>query len=112
MKNLFLISILLLPTLVGAQEEGNNIAALSKNVNWYWTCVAAFLVFFMQAGFAFVEAGFVRAKNVINIMMKNVADLGIGSLAFWGIGFGIMFSGANFEFFPNPDVNSFEEDPN
>ena len=115
MKFLFLTTILFLPALVGAQEEvslGNNIAALSKHVNWYWTCVAAFLVFFMQAGFAFVEAGFVRAKNVVNIMMKNVADLGMGSLAFWGIGFGIMFSGSSFEFFPNPDVNSYGEDPN
>ncbi len=66
----------------------------------------------MQAGFALVEAGFVRAKNVINIMMKNMADLSVGALLFWAIGFGVMFSGSTFEFFPNPDVNSFGEDPN
>lgn len=56
-----------------------------------WTCVAAFLVFFMQAGFAMVEAGFTRAKNAVNIMMKNLMDFSIGSLAFFLVGFGLMF---------------------
>ena len=56
-----------------------------------WTLVAAFLVFFMQAGFALVESGFVRAKNVCNIVMKNVMDFSIGSIAFFLIGFGLMF---------------------
>jgi hypothetical protein len=45
----------------------------------------------MQAGFAMVEAGLTRAKNAINIMMKNLMDFSMGSLAFWAIGFGIMF---------------------
>ncbi|WP_246803907.1 ammonium transporter [Desulfosarcina cetonica] len=45
----------------------------------------------MQAGFAMVEAGFTRAKNSINIMMKNLMDFSIGSIAFWAIGFGLMF---------------------
>jgi len=85
---------------------------LSKHVDWLWTCVAAFLVFFMQAGFALLEAGLVRAKNLINIMMKNLADLSVGTIGFWAIGFGIMFSGEVFEFFPNPDANSYGEDPN
>jgi Amt family ammonium transporter len=85
---------------------------LSKHVDWFWTVIAACLVFFMQAGFAFVEAGMVRAKNLINIMMKNLADLSIGTLGFWAIGFGLMFSGDVFEFFPNPDVNSYGADPN
>ena len=53
--------------------------------------MAAALVFFMQAGFAMVEAGFTRAKNSINIMMKNLMDFSIGSIAFWAIGFGLMF---------------------
>ncbi|MCI5158785.1 MAG: ammonium transporter, partial [Candidatus Electrothrix sp. AUS1_2] len=55
------------------------------------TLVAAALVFFMQAGFAMVEAGFTRAKNAINIMMKNLMDFSMGSLFFWAIGFGLMF---------------------
>ena len=56
-------------TVTGVSEAGeatalpDQIAALSSQVDWFWTCVAAFLVFFMQAGFAMVEAGFTRAKN-------------------------------------------------
>lgn len=60
-------------------------------VDLVWTLVAAILVFWMQAGFALLEAGFTRAKNVVNILMKNILDLSAGSLAFWAIGFGLMF---------------------
>lgn len=56
-----------------------------------WTVIAAVLVFFMQAGFAMVETGFTRAKNACNIVMKNLLDFCIGSLAFWAVGFGLMF---------------------
>ncbi|MDP1562114.1 MAG: ammonium transporter [Pirellulaceae bacterium] len=66
-------------------------AALTDQTGWLWTCIAAFLVFFMQAGFALVEAGFTRAKNVVNIIMKNVLDLSVGSIAYWMVGFGLMF---------------------
>lgn len=58
-----------------------------------WTCIAAFLVFIMQAGFAMLEAGFTRAKNAVNIMMKNIMDFCIGTLAFLIIGFHLMFAG-------------------
>jgi Amt family ammonium transporter len=61
------------------------------NVNVVWTCVAAFLVFFMQPGFAMVEAGFTRAKNAVNILMKNLMDFSIGTITFFVIGFGLMF---------------------
>jgi len=64
---------------------------VQTHANYLWTLVAACLVFFMQAGFAMVEAGFTRAKNSINIMMKNLMDFSIGSIAFWAIGFGLMF---------------------
>ena len=67
------------------------VAAVQTNVNYVWTLVAAALVFFMQAGFAMVECGFTRAKSAVNIMMKNLLDFSMGSLAFWSIGFGIMF---------------------
>jgi len=60
-------------------------------INTMWTLLAAFLVFFMQAGFALVETGFTRAKNAANIMMKNLMDFCVGSLMYWLIGFGIMF---------------------
>jgi len=64
---------------------------IQTNINIVWTCLAAFLVFFMQAGFAMVEAGFTRAKNAVNIIMKNLMDFSIGSLTFFLIGFGLMF---------------------
>ena len=112
---LLLVALASIPSIAGAEPAlpgPDATSTLSSHVNWFWTCIAAFLVFFMQAGFALVEAGFVRAKNVVNIMMKNMADLSVGALLFWAIGFGVMFSGSTFEFFPNPDVNSFGEDPN
>ena len=60
-----------------------------------WTLVAAFLVFFMQAGFAMVETGFTRAKNAGNIIMKNLMDFSLGTPAFWLIGFGLMHAGSS-----------------
>jgi Amt family ammonium transporter len=68
---------------------------LQTNLNIVWTSVAAFLVFFMQAGFAMVESGFTRAKNTVNIMMKNLMDFSIGTVAFFVIGFGLMFGVSN-----------------
>ena len=64
---------------------------VQSHADYVWTLVAAALVFFMQAGFAMVETGFTRAKNAVNIMMKNLMDFAMGSLAFWAIGFGLMF---------------------
>jgi len=59
-----------------------------------WVLMATVLVFFMQAGFAMVEAGATRAKNAANIVMKNLMDASVGTIIFWAIGFGLMF-GAN-----------------
>ena len=67
------------------------IELVQEHANFLWTLIAAALVFFMQAGFAMVEAGFTRAKNAVNIMMKNLMDFSIGSLGFWALGFGLMF---------------------
>ncbi len=78
------------PSAVEAAKE-----ELQTNINIVWTCVAAFLVFFMQAGFAMVETGFTRAKNAVNILMKNLMDFSVGSLAFFLIGFGLMFGKTN-----------------
>jgi len=71
------------------------IALVQTNADYVWTLVAAALVFFMQAGFAMVEAGFTRAKNSINIMMKNLMDFSMGTLAFWALGFGLMFGASS-----------------
>ena len=64
-----------------------------NSANVIWTLVAAFLVYFMQAGFALCEAGLTRAKNTGNILMKNMMDFCIGTPCFWIIGFGLMFGG-------------------
>lgn len=56
-----------------------------------WTLMCAFLIFMMQAGFAMLEAGHVRAKNTVNVLMKNFLDCCIGSIAFWLLGYGVMF---------------------
>ena len=76
-------AIALLPTGAGAaddpalQEVAQGLQTTLDNV---WILVAALLVLFMQAGFALVEAGLTRAKNVANVMMKNLMDLCFGAL--------------------------------
>ena len=79
-----------MPTIAGNAEA---IATVQTHADYLWTLIAAALVFFMQAGFAMVEAGFTRAKNAVNILMKNLMDFSMGSIAFWAIGFGLMFGG-------------------
>ncbi|MBN1595933.1 ammonium transporter, partial [candidate division FCPU426 bacterium] len=78
-----------LAELVSAAETAAKTA--QDSANWVWILIAAFLVFFMQAGFALVEGGLTRAKNVGNIMMKNMMDFSLGSIAYFILGFGIMF---------------------
>ncbi len=60
-----------------------------------WVMIAAFLVFWMQAGFAYVEGGLTRAKSTNNIMMKNLMDFCLGTVAYWAVGFAIMFGNGN-----------------
>ena len=76
---------------------------LISSINTTWVLIAAALVFFMQAGFAMVEAGFTRAKNSGNIIMKNLMDFCIGTPLFWIVGFGIMF-GSSSGFFGGIDL--------
>ncbi len=92
---LFIASPLLAREGAEAAVDASALDVLQNNINIIWTCVAAFLVFFMQAGFAMVESGFTRAKNTINIMMKNLMDFSIGSVAFFLLGFGLMFGVTN-----------------
>ncbi|MDY6978319.1 MAG: ammonium transporter [Pseudomonadota bacterium] len=72
----------------------DNAAGLQQSMDTVWLITAGALVFFMQAGFALLESGMSRAKNSVNVVMKNYMDLCLGSLAFWLIGYGLMF-GAN-----------------
>ena len=64
-------------------------------VDTLWVLVAALLVFFMNAGFAMLESGLCRAKNTVNILAKNFIVFALSSLAFWAIGFAIMFGDGN-----------------
>ena len=85
------------PTALAAQDAPTlestaaAIELVQRHADFLWTLIAAILVFLMQAGFALIEAGMTRAKNAVNICMKNIMDLSMGSLAFWLVGFAIMF---------------------
>ncbi|KKB49825.1 MAG: ammonium transporter [Parabacteroides gordonii] len=72
------------------------ITDLALSLDTVWMLLAAMLVFFMQPGFALVEAGFTRTKNTANILMKNLLDFSLGSLLFWAVGFGVMFGAGGF----------------
>lgn len=67
-------------------------------LNVMWMLIAGFLVFFMQAGFALVEAGFTRAKNVAHTMMMNIMVFCIGALGYWLTGFALQFGAVNFTY--------------
>lgn len=83
------LGVLTAPGLALAQDAPEML--LQSNANILWTLIAAILVMFMQAGFACVECGFTRAKNAGNILMKNYLDFSAGAIAFFLVGFGLMF---------------------
>jgi len=89
-----LLALIALATIAGptfAEGDAPTNADLAKSINTVWVLIAGFLVFFMQAGFGFLEAGFVRSKNVVNIMAENFLDTTMTTIGFWAAGFGIMF---------------------
>ena len=87
-----IVAVILLPLLVFA---GNNTEVdIMKIINTMWVLLAAFLVFFMQAGFGMLETGLIRAKNASNILMKNMLDFCMASLGFFIFGYAIMFGGS------------------
>ncbi len=92
------LALVLLPAVAHALDgriDGKPVPELQVAVDTIWTAFAAVLVFLMQAGFAMVEGGFTRAKNVANTMMKNFGDFSMAALGFWILGFGIMFGNGN-----------------
>jgi Amt family ammonium transporter len=72
--------------------------SLTVDINVFWMILAGFLVFFMQAGFALVETGFTRSKNVAHTMMMNMMVFCIGAVGYWLVGFAFQFGGVNFAF--------------
>lgn len=89
---LFSLLFLLVPTVAWADEP--TVASLAVAVDTIWVLMAAFLVFLMHAGFTMLEIGFTRAKNAVNIIMKNMLTISVGAVTFYIIGFGIMFGGS------------------
>jgi ammonium transporter, Amt family len=86
---------------VFAQEAPTieGVAATAKeattSINIMWMLIMGFLVFFMQAGFALVETGFTRTKNVAHTMMMNIMVFCIGAIGYWLVGFGLQFGSVN-----------------
>ena len=78
----------------GSATYTEDVAGLKIATNFAWTLVAAFLVFFMQAGFALLGAGALRVKNTVNYFAKSYMDFSIGALAYWAVGFALMFGGS------------------
>lgn len=102
--SLLFCSFLLLP---GISLANDTEAAISVSSATIWMATSIALVFFMQAGFALLECGTSRAKNAINVIMKNYTDICFGSVLFWAYGYGLMFGDSQMgiigitHFFPN-----------
>ena len=92
-----LIALVSFTSVVALADEhgGDSVWTTDVAVDTLWVLVASMLVFFMNAGFGCVEAGFCRAKNAVNILGKNFVVFGISSIAFWIIGWAIMFGEGN-----------------
>ena len=75
-------------------DAGQDVKLLKIGINIFWTLMTGFLVMFMQAGFALVETGLTRSKNVGHTMGMNFMVYAIGMLGFWICGFAIMFGGS------------------
>ncbi|NMF66532.1 ammonium transporter [Brasilonema octagenarum UFV-OR1] len=74
---------------------GSTTAELKVAIDTLWVAIAAFLVFFMNAGFCMLETGLCRQKNAVNVLAKNLVVFALATVAFWAIGFGLMFGDGN-----------------
>jgi len=81
---------LMIVALLISESAFAGFSGINEGVDVAWIAIAAALVFLMQAGFALLEAGMSRAKNAINVIMKNWSDMCVGVLVFWAVGFGLM----------------------
>jgi ammonium transporter, Amt family len=68
---------------------------LKVGIDTMWVMVAGMLVFFMNAGFCMLETGFCRQKNAVNVLSKNLIVFALSTIAFWVVGFGLMFGTSN-----------------
>ncbi|WP_298509913.1 ammonium transporter [uncultured Kordia sp.] len=89
----------ILPTIITAQDVVPATAkdieaavnAINTDMGMLWMLISGILVFFMQAGFTLVESGMTRSKNAVNIAMKNILDICVGSLTYWLVGYSLMY---------------------
>ncbi len=91
MNKLYIVLAVLLLSNVFCFAEMTSVEDVKKNVDIIWVISASALVFIMQAGFMALEAGLARAKNSINVALKNVSDYIVAACGFWMLGFGFMF---------------------
>ncbi len=82
-------------TPAGEAVSQEDFASLKVAVDTLWVALAAFLVFFMNAGFGMLETGFCRQKNAVNILSKNLIVFALATIAFWVVGFAFMFGDGN-----------------
>ena len=82
-------------TPAAAPTTGEQLASLKVGMDTMWVMVAGMLVFFMNAGFAMLETGFCRQKNAVNVLAKNLIVFALSTIAYWAIGFALMFSDGN-----------------
>ncbi|MFQ3297100.1 MAG: Amt family ammonium transporter [Polaribacter sp.] len=74
-----------------ATEVAKAVEQINGDMGMLWMLIAGILVFLMQAGFTLVESGMTRAKNAVNIAMKNLLDICVGSITFWLVGYSLMY---------------------
>ncbi|OEH91662.1 ammonium transporter [Bacillus solimangrovi] len=92
-KKIFSLSLVsfIFSTTAYAAEATPTVESVISAMDMMWIMIAAFLVFFMHAGFAMVETGFTRSKNALNILMKNMMTISIASILYFVVGYGLMF---------------------
>jgi len=104
----YLVIILALLFVTPSHAADVTAAQNADTIRLIWLGMCCALVLIMQAGFLLVEGGLVRSKNAVNVILKNFTDVGLGSVGYWAIGFGLMY-GINqsgllglSNFFPSP----------
>lgn len=111
---LFIVSIFLFVLIEPAVAQSES--AIAIEIDTLWLVVAGILVFLMNAGFAMLEAGLCRTRNATNVLAKNLIVFCVSVLAFWSLGFGLMFGNGNalvgttgwfFQAFTPPLANGF-----
>lgn len=76
-------------------QELSDVENLQVSLDTLWVLIAGALVFFMNAGFGMLETGFCRQKNAVNILAKNLVVFALSTIAYWFIGWGLMFGDGN-----------------